>query len=302
MTNKTIEDINAFVVKWVSNQGIWNADISYKTLWVVEFEDFLKWYDSENLKEKIFIKLEKYFEHDRLRVPPMFEINWINIDFQYYWYEYVRWKITVKTFLYLYYHYIFWIDVYGVLEYIHEGNNHYSNFYISNSFYINKMFEWNNDYVKIIENSYHDITPSLIENNIKVLWWTDNYNKLRKYEEKWEGKKMITYEKEWKINTTFYPIIIWTSDKYELDNIKKMFSKILPNSEYDEKEENNNKSILKSCEIFDYFVATSKRKSQNPNNEKIKEEIFKLWKENSISDEEIERGISFVNIFLSSIL
>ena len=101
MTNKTIEDINAFVVKWVSNQGMWNADISYKTLWVVEFEDFLKWYDSEKLKEKIFIKLEKYFEHDRLRVPPMFEINWINIDFQYYWYECIRWKITVKTFLYL---------------------------------------------------------------------------------------------------------------------------------------------------------------------------------------------------------
>lgn len=303
MLKKSIEDINTFVVKWISGEVMGNSDINYKTLWVVQFEDFLKWYDSKKLKEKIFIKLEKYYEHDKYNIPPMFELNWINIDFHSFWYNCVKSKLTVKTLLYLYYNYIFWIDLYAWYEYTEWESYDNTKFYIFNSFYINRLFEWDENYIKNVKNAYSPLKYCLRENNIETLLWTEIYEKLKKYEKKWEWEKSISYENILKKSTiNLFPILIWISDKYELDNIKKIFSKLLPNSEYDEKEEDDNESILKSWEIFNYFVATSKRKSQTLSNEKIKQEIFKLWKENNISDEEIERGISFVNNFLSSIL
>lgn len=49
---------------------------------------------------------------------------------------------------------------------------------------------------------------------------------------------------------------------------------------------NKKKKVIKTGEFFDYFIATSKRKSPELKMEKIKEEILKLWNKNDISEKE----------------
>lgn len=300
MLKKSIEDINETFFS-ESNCALYSAsgkidfDFSFQVLWMTKYEDFLKDYKNKKIGNNLFIESKGYSINDPDGMFfQRFEIWWVYIDSAQWFLNFIQHNLKIKDFLYIYYLFLFWNELYFYKEIEIDDWKMVipPKISIMNKLYKSKELK-NIDKYLVKEYPIKTIIENKQDNNsilFETLEW-DTYDLYR-----------IVKNMNSKKNIRFSPIKIWIIDNSEHNNIKKIFSKLLPNSEYDEKEEDDNESILKSWEIFNYFVATSKRKSQTPSNEKIKQEIFKLWKENNISDEEIERGISFVNNFLSSIL
>lgn len=289
------------------NKKTWirsDYQFNFNTPWMVDFNNFLNNQNTDKLSKEVKIESKDFLNDEKTDVViPRFELNWVVIDFHKPWFDQIKRNITIKEFLYIYYHFIFWIELYTYIEIWTDKKTEKRivNFELLNTFSKNKILDKIKD--SLIEEKEVYIIP---EKKYKMKWSKEQYEKTLQLWKDWEWKtvKIFHIDNE-KKDTHIYlcPIRIWTDNKRDFDNLKKIISKLSPNQEYDKKEEEDkSKSILKTGEIFDYFVATSKIEAKSPENDTIRDKLSELWKEKSLSDEEIENWINFVNKFLANIL
>mgnify|MGYP004001610015 CR=1 FL=1 len=288
------------------NKKTWirsDYQFNFNTPWMIEYDNFLKNENTEKLSKELKIKIRDFWNEDNTDVIlPRFELNWVIIDFYKPWFDQIKRNITIKEFLYIYYHFIFWIDLYTYIEIKNnkEKDTKEIKMEILNSFSNKEISEKINQYL-IEEKVVYEIPDKKYQRKLPK----ETYEGMFKIWQDWEWKKVNIYhinnEKE---DTTLYicPIISKLDNDKDLIKLKKVLSKLSPNQNYSKNKEENKKSILKTGEIFDYLVASSKWYTKEVEKDKIYSEIINLWKEESISNEEIEKWIESMENFLANIL
>lgn len=291
--NNIIFDVeNKNYKKWYRR----DVEFSYDCPSMASYEDFLK-NDWNKTNEKIKITASDFLNEEMTDITlPRFELNWINIDFHFPWFEQTKRSIKVKDFIYLFYNYIFWIDMYSYIEII----NNEPTFKILNSVSKMKFFEDNKIYLKEEKLGYV-IPPE----EFKRRMWKENYEKEAKLWEDWKWKYISYFEdNQTHIKRQFWicPIVITTDDERKVKCLKMLLKKLSPNTKYSQQDNTDKESILKTGEIFDYFIASSKRPSREIEKSKIHDELIKLWKTEQVHDDEIDKWVKFVENFLANIL
>lgn len=287
--------------KWIKQ----NYDFCFKTLWTIQYNDFLKSEDNDLLLNKLVINSNNYIDDKKDDIEyPWLMINWLKIDFYYFWFHQIKANMTLKDLLYIYYHFLFWVDLYTYREitFDENWNNIGVNFYIINSFYKQKELKTLSDFL-IEQKPAGWEEPS--EKTKRLASKIESYKRTIDIYEKWKWKTVDVYEikenDKIKKQIIITPILVQVNNQTDINSLKKIF---VVNKYDDSENEEQKEKVIKTGEFFDYFIATSKRKSQEPEPEieRIKENILKLWNKNNISEKEINKGIDFVNNFLSNIL
>ncbi|MBW7954415.1 hypothetical protein H3C61_01250 [Candidatus Gracilibacteria bacterium] len=280
-----------------------NYDFCFKTLGVIQYNDFLKSEDNYLLLNKLVINSNNYVDDkkDDIEYPGLI-INGLKIDFYYFWFHQIKANMILKDLLYIYYHFLFGVDLYTYREitFDENGNNIDVNFYIINSFYKQKELKSLSDFL-IEQKPAGGEEPS--EKTKRLASKIESYKRTIDIYERWKGKTVDVYEikenDKIKKQIIITPILVQVDNQTDINSLKK----ILVVNKYDDNEDEEQKEkVIKTGEFFDYFIASSKRKAPELKIEKIKEDILKLGDKNNISEKEINKGIDFVNNFLSNIL
>lgn len=285
--------------KWIKQ----SYDFCFKTLWVIQYNDFLKSEDNYLLLNKLVINSNNYVDDKKDDIEyPWLIINWLKIDFYYFWFHQIKANMILKDLLYIYYHFLFWVDLYTYREitFDENWNNIGVNFYIINSFYKQKELKTLSDFL-IEQKPAGWEEPN--EKTKRLSSKIESYKRTIEIYEKWKWKTVDVYEikenDKTKKQIIITPILVQVNNQTDINSLKK----ILVVNKYDDSEDEEQKEkVIKTGEFFDYFIASSKRKAPELKIEKIKEDILKLWDKNNISEKEINKGIDFVNNFLSNIL
>lgn len=90
----------------------------------------------------------------------------------------------------------------------------------------------------------------------------------------------------------------WHENEDKFKNFKKIIKWYAPKKSYDKKEEDYWESILRTGEIFNYLVATSKTPSPLPSYDKIRNTLLEDGGRSGFSNEELDRQIDVVRSFL----
>lgn len=104
--------------------------------------------------------------------------------------------------------------------------------------------------------------------------------------------------KEWRV----FPIVCYQERPDALKELRTILKKFKPNTEYDKKEEDQWETLLRTGEIFNYLVATSKILSPSPSHDKIRNAILEDGGRADFSNEELDNQMDIVRKFLSHTL
>lgn len=104
------------------------------------------------------------------------------------------------------------------------------------------------------------------------------------------------------IGTIVSKIDCWHENEDMFKDFKKILKRYTPKKNYDKKEEGQWETLLRTGEIFNYLVATSKIPSPPPSYDKIRNTLIEDGGRSGFSDEELEKQINVVRSFLSHTL
>lgn len=144
------------------------------------------------------------------------------------------------------------------------------------------------------------------------LFWVDMYLRIRKTADS-EGNRheefgfVSGYSKGERGTDTegerLSKIICWHDEERGFRKFKRALSDLVGNRGYDKGPKNaETRPILRTGEIFDFFVSNAKNPEEAPNNDAIRTAIEQSSGRSGMSDEEIGKWMAFVSNFLAHIL
>lgn len=288
----------------------WERKLRYSTKYTFDFistgmmpfEDFLSSIDSKTL-EKSFnaMAADPFAEEGEMITFPRFYLQWLSFEVSQIWFDQIRDTLTKKDILYIIYHYLFHTPLYTRIEIqFSDDKSTEGKFSIINQFSLNEEIQKINQCL-VRKNPVYDI---------------QKVNKKRCSKKSFDECIAIGKRWEWKTTDVYHigeisterkeifitPIVFFEDGKCNFEKLQKLFKTHSSNHKYEPLDIENPTISLKSWEIFEYFVSTS----LNPKKPVISK-IRDLLRENnidetSLTDQELEEQVDFINGFLSNIL
>lgn len=100
-------------------------------------------------------------------------------------------------------------------------------------------------------------------------------------------------------SATISKVDCWHKDEDSFKKLKKTLKWFAPKKSYDKKEEDNWKTILRTGEIFEYLVATSKIPSPVPSYDTIRKAILENGGRSDFSNQELDSQMDSVRKLLT---
>lgn len=285
---------NTELRKWHKWDFIARKDynFSYNITWMLSYEDFLKDYEYNQIHKKINLKANYINKEDNSVILPKFEFNNLSIYIDKLWFWWSERSIKIKDLLYICYNYIFWVKLYTYHDL--DTNEKIIVDNINKDMLIENFYKKHKDVKK-------DLNNLLInKHKLKENWFESKIEKIKEELEWFKQETYLAKNEIWYIFLT--PIILKSDNQRDFNNLKSLLTKLAPNRDYSKNDDANKESIIKTGEIFDYFIATSKWYTKDIDENKIHSELLKTWKNENISEYEVKKWIEFIENFLANIL